>query len=183
MIASICAYYLSSFTRDFETFLAVTLSFILLGICAASYGFMWGAMFGTGLGGEISTPIDLYQMLISGVYGNAFTVPLYLKYFSVFFLFNEVISYQYWTNVDNIGEFEEHLIKLRSYFDSFVSSPECVPNLPCVKNGVEVLEKYAYGQVGETVLLNYSCALGLIVAFNLIGYFSLKRMVSKEGFY
>lgn len=104
VLTSTFAYYLSSFTRDFDTYLAITTSFVMLGITAASYGLMWGSLCGSGLGHEISTPFDVYQMLVSGLYVNLATIPWYLKYFSLFYYFNEAVSYQYWIGVDKIGK-------------------------------------------------------------------------------
>lgn len=43
-------------------------------------------------------------MLVSGLYVNLATIPSYLKYFSLFYYFNEAVSYQYWIGVDKIGE-------------------------------------------------------------------------------
>lgn len=107
ILASIFMYYLSSFTRDFGTFLAITMSLMILGITSASYGFMWGCMFGNGLGGEMSTPIDLYQMVVSGIYVNVASIPAYLKYFSLFYYFTEAVTFQYWSDVEKIGEKKE----------------------------------------------------------------------------
>lgn len=155
-------YYISSFTRDFETFFAITLTFIVLGITSASYAFMWGCLFGDGLGGEIAVPIDLYQMIVGGIYINVGTLPVYFKYFSLFYYFSEAITHQYWAGIKSI---------------------ECVPNLPCLTNGMEVLGKYSYGQTEDTVLFDYACALGWCLVFHIIGYWALKRVVLKEGFY
>lgn len=162
IITSFFVYYISSFTRDFETFVDTTLTYIVLGLTSASYGFMWGCLFGDGLGGEMSTPIDLYQMIVGGIYINVGTLPVYFKYFSLFFYFSEAITHQYWAGITDI---------------------ECVPNLPCLENGMEVLGKYSYGQTQDTVFIDYGCSLLWCVLFHIIGYFALKRVVLKEGFY
>ena len=161
ILTSAFAYYLSSFTRDFDTFIWTTVSFILLGFTAASYGLMWACLYAGGLGIEVTSPIDLFQMLASGIYG-AGTIPMFLRYTSIFFLFSEAISYQYWAGVDEI---------------------DCEPNIPCWQNGMEVLEKYSYGQSEQTVLVDYGIALGLSLVFHIIGFFSLRRAIRKEGFY
>lgn len=154
-------YYISSFTRDFDTFLQTTVSYVLLGFTAASYGYMWACLFGDGLALEISMLFDLYQMLSSGIYG-AGTIPQAMRYFSLFFFFTEAISYQYWADIDTI---------------------ECVPGRPCLQNGLEVLHSYSYGQGENTVFFDYSYILGWCLVFHVIAYFSLKRVVLKEGFY
>lgn len=104
LAVSILVYFPSSFSRGFDMFFDLTISFVILGVTAASYGFMWGALFGDGLGGEMSTPIDLFQMIVSGIYVNLGTIPSFLKYFSIFYYFSEAISYQFWVDVKNIGE-------------------------------------------------------------------------------
>lgn len=109
----------------------------------------------------MSSPIDLYQMLSSGIYG-AGTIPFFFRYFSLFYFFTEAVSYQYWSDVSTI---------------------ECVTGFPCLENGMEVLEKYGYGQAENTVLIDYACTLGWSLVFHIIGFFSLKRIVQKEGFY
>lgn len=107
LAVSILVYFPSSFSRGFETFVETTITYIVLGVTAASWGFMWGSLFGDGLGGELSTPIDLFQMIVSGIYINLGTIPPYLKYFSLFYFFNETISYQFWSDVQSIGKWIE----------------------------------------------------------------------------
>lgn len=161
IITSGLVYYISSFTRDFDTFFSLTQTYIVVGLVSASYGFMWGCLFADGLGIEMSTPIDLFQMLSSGIYG-AGTIPLFMRNFSLFYFFIEAVSYQYWADVPTL---------------------ECLPDLPCVDSGMDVLKKYSYGQSDDTVLIDYGFSLGWAVIFHLIGFIALKRVILKEGFY
>lgn len=161
IVTSFLVYYISSFTRDFDTFISTTVTYTVLGVTAASYGFMWACLSADGLGPEVSSPIDLYQMLSSGIYGFG-TIPFYLRYFSMFFFFIEAVSHQYWAGVETL---------------------ECVANHPCVQSGMEVLEKYSYGQGENTVLFDYGCTFAWSVVFHIIGYLALKRIILKEGFY
>ncbi|XP_029040869.1 protein brown-like isoform X2 [Osmia bicornis bicornis] len=143
---------------DFVNFLFYCLATSTAAICGTAYGLVFSSwMDDVDVVTSIMVPIDMIFLLTAGMFYNLRSLPTYLtcfKYFSMFFYLNEALSIIYWSRVD--------------YIDCQTPS-----DLPCLRNGTEVMFEYGFGNSNF-----YWDLIGLIiltVSMNLVGYFGLRR--------
>ncbi|XP_034179564.2 protein brown isoform X1 [Osmia lignaria lignaria] len=143
---------------DFVNYLFYCLATSTAAICGTAYGLVFSSwMDDVDVVTSIMVPIDMIFLLTAGMFYNLRSLPTYLtcfKYFSMFFYLNEALSIIYWSRVD--------------YIDCQTPS-----DLPCLRNGTEVMFEYGFGNSNF-----YWDLIGLIilaVSMNLVGYFGLRR--------
>ncbi|XP_046741602.1 protein scarlet-like [Diprion similis] len=148
---------------DMDTDFFVLIQFVFCIILAAITSSAYGAMMSSWIENPdimmgVMVPIDLIGYLMSGVYYNLRAMPAYLswvKYFSIFYYANEALAIIHWTTVDFI---------------------ECYPDkdLPCYKNGREVLAESGYD---EGNLRTDVCGLLLLTfSMHFVGYLGVRRL-------
>ncbi|XP_046424015.1 protein scarlet-like [Neodiprion fabricii] len=148
---------------DMDINFFVLMKFVTCIILAALTSSAYGSMMSSWIENpdimmSIMGPIDLVGYLMSGVYYNIRAMPAYLswvKYLSIFYYANEALAIIHWTTVDSI---------------------ECYPDkdLPCYRNGREVLTEYGYG---EDNLKTDLCGLILLTfGMHFVGYLGVRRL-------
>lgn len=159
-------YFTTDIGRSFETFLSISLSITMSGICAIAYGFFLSGLFESFfIGAELSSIVDLVLLLVSGVYINVKTVPL-LKYISFFFYANENVSISFWLSID------ESMLRC-----------DTERGYACFLNGTEVLESLGYGTSKFDIYQNYLYQLVLTLVVHVFAFIGIRRNVRKVGFY
>lgn len=157
-------YFSTDIGRDFGTYLSISLSITVSGVCAMAYGFFLSGLFESYfIGTELSSILDLILLLVSGAYMNVSAVPL-LKYISFFFYANENVFINFWTTIEEI---------------------KCSPrsNVTCYPDGVAVLESFSFGTSTDVVYKNYLYQLVLIIVLHFLAFLGIRRIVRKTGFY
>lgn len=97
-------YYFLGFVQSFSLFVWFGLTLFISTYTATAYGFLLSGITETEfLSVQISPPIDLIFLILSGVYMSLNDFP-YLRYVSVFFYANESLSILFWMNVTEIGK-------------------------------------------------------------------------------
>ncbi|XP_076302770.1 protein brown [Lasioglossum baleicum] len=125
---------------------------------STAYGLMFSILFeDIDVATSIMVPIDMLFLLTAGMFYNLRSLPACLscfKYFSIFFYLNEALSIIYWSRVDDI---------------------DCLPSsdLPCLRNGEEVLSEYGFK--GRNIIWDLIGLIILTIVMNLIGYLCLRR--------
>lgn len=157
-------YFSTDIGRDFRTYLDISISISMSGICAMAYGFFLSGLFeSVFIGTELSAIVDLILLLVSGMYMSVKTVPL-LKYISFFFYANETVSIRFWMDVDEI---------------------KCSPNpeFSCFPNGTSVLESLEFGTTEFDIYKDYLYQALLTVILHILAFIGIKKNVLKTGFY
>lgn len=157
-------YFSTDIGRDFGTYLSISVSIAVSGVCAMAYGFFLSGLFESlFIGTELSSIVDLILLLVSGAYINVATVPL-LKYVSFFFYANENVFINFWLRVDDI---------------------KCSrnPEFACYPNGTAVLESISFGTSELVVYQNYLYQLVLTIVLHFLAFLGIRRNVRKTGFY
>lgn len=157
-------YFAPDIGRDITVFLHISLAIMLSGLCAMAYGYFLSGLFASFFVGiEMSGIVDLVLLLVSGMYMNVKFVP-WLKYISFFFYANESVSIIFWSRVDTL---------------------KCHPNpeLPCFKNGTEVLESLGFGTSYNDLYMDYFYQLSLTIILHILAFFGVRRNVRRTGFY
>ncbi|XP_063700042.1 protein brown [Culicoides brevitarsis] len=161
-MAIVC--FLTPFNIDLLTFCKICVTLILASITSIAYGFSLAGVFESArLTIELGPPVDLVFLILGGVYINVGSIS-YMKYFSMFFYANEAISYEYWKKIDTIACND-------------------IAEYPCLTNGTQVLEHLGLGNDSNTVLIDYVGLLGLATVLHLVGFFGIRRIIRKQGFY
>lgn len=156
-------YFSTDIGRDFGTYLSISISITMSGICAMAYGFFLAGLFESlFIGTELSAIVDLILLLVSGVYINVRTVPL-LKYISFFFYANESVAINFWLTIDEI--------KCRK------------PSHTCFPNGTAVLESFGFGTSDVVMYEHYLYQLILTIVLHFLAFIGIRRNVKKIGFY
>ncbi|PBC30226.1 ABC transporter G family member [Apis cerana cerana] len=142
---------------DLLNFLFYCLITSTAAICGTAYGLMFSIIIeNIDIATSIMVPIDMLFLLTAGMFYNLRSLPTYLtcfKYFSIFFYLNEALSIIYWSRIDDI---------------------DCLSSdLPCLKNGEQVLSEYGFKK--NNLIWDMSGLLILTIAMNIIGYFGLRR--------
>ncbi|KOC62136.1 Protein scarlet [Habropoda laboriosa] len=143
---------------DFVNFLFYCLTTSAAAICGTAYGLMFCSWIDDiDMATSIMVPIDMLFLLTAGMFYSLRSLPTYLtcfKYFSIFFYLNEALSIIYWSRVDDI--------------DCQSSS-----DLPCLRNGVQVLSEYGFEETNFAWDMSGLAALTLTMS--LAGYFGVRR--------
>lgn len=150
--------------RDWITFLNITLSLSLSGVCAMSYGFLLSGIFESiRISTELSGIIDLVLLLFAGMYINVKSLS-YFKYLSFFFYANETIAINFWGQVEDIK-----------------CNPD--PQAICFANGTHVLQEMGFATTQSDVYRDYILQFILTVITHVFGYLGTRRNIRKTGFY
>ncbi|XP_076395141.1 protein brown isoform X1 [Megachile rotundata] len=155
---------------EFVNFLFYCLATSVAAICGISYGLVFSSWFDdVDVVTSIMVPIDMMFLLTAGMFYNlrlrvyqaivdvSRSLPTYLtcfKYFSMFFYLNEALSIIYWSRVDDI---------------------ECQSSsdLPCFRNGTEVMLEYGFGN--SSYWWDLIGLAVLTIFLYLVGYLGLRR--------
>jgi ATP-binding cassette, subfamily G (WHITE), eye pigment precursor transporter len=157
-------YFSTDIGRSFVTFIHISISIVMSGICSMAYGFFLSGLFeSVFIGIELSAIADLILLLVSGIYMSVKTVPL-LKYISFFFYANETVSIHFWLTVDEI---------------------KCSPNPErlCFPNGTSVLESLSFGTTELDIYKDYCYQFVLTIVLHILAFIGIRRNVRKAGFY
>ncbi|CAO1317727.1 unnamed protein product [Diamesa tonsa] len=163
LFTAIC-YFSMDIGRDFGTFLSITLSLSLSGVCAMSYGFLLSGIFESiRVSTELSGIIDLVLLLFAGMYINVKSLS-YFKYLSFFFYANETIAINFWSKVEDIK-----------------CNPD--PQAICFANGTHVLQEMGFATTQSALYTDYILQFVLTVITHVCAYLGTRRNVRKTGFY
>lgn len=157
-------YFSSNIGRDFQTYLNISFSISLSGICAMAYGFFLSGLFeNVFIGVELSAIVDLTIFLVSGMYISVKTLPV-LKYISFFFYANETIFIHFWKKVDKI---------------------KCKPKtgFSCFPNGKSFLESLSYGTTDSVIYRDYLYQAVLTILLLVMAFIGIRKNVRMSGFY
>lgn len=92
------------YTRGFLLYITMGFLMSLSATAAVGYGVFLSSLFETDkMASECAAPFDLIFLIFGGTYMNVDSIPV-LKYFSLFFYSNEALMYNFWIDIDNIGE-------------------------------------------------------------------------------
>lgn len=152
------------YTQGLLTYLTMGFVLSLASLAGTAYGIFISSIFEQDkLSTEMAAPFDLLFLIFGGAYYNVDSLPL-MKYLSMFFYSNEALMYDYWIDVEGI---------------------ECSDNLdhPCIKTGVQVLEKNSFQTSRNTYWIN-CCALVIICAvFHVTAFSLIRKYVKRTGYY
>ncbi|XP_076240990.1 protein brown [Calliopsis andreniformis] len=139
-------------------FLLYCLTISAAAICGTAYGLLFSSWIESiDVATSIMVPVDMLFLLTAGMFYNLRSLPAYLtcfKYLSTFFYLNEALAIIYWSRIDRI--------------DCDTSD-----DMPCLKNGEEVLLEYGF----EKSNLRWDlCGLMILtIAMGLVGYIGVRR--------
>uniref|UniRef100_A0A1I8QE22 ABC transporter domain-containing protein n=1 Tax=Stomoxys calcitrans TaxID=35570 RepID=A0A1I8QE22_STOCA len=152
------------YKRGLMLFLTMGLSLSLSAVAATGYGLFLSTIFETEkMATECAAPFDLLFLIFGGAYYNVDSIP-FLKYFSLFFYSNESLMYSFWIDVENI---------------------DCPKNQghPCIKNGLEVLNRGSFRTTDDTFWLDCMGLVFVGMVFNIIAYCFVKKYIRRSGYY
>lgn len=174
------------YERGFMLYLTMGLVLGLSAVAATGYGLFLSTLFETEkMASECAAPFDLIFLIFGGAYYNVDSIP-FLKYLSLFFYSNEALMYNFWIDVDQIGKLKWSRYYTVNYFSindtSFVDCPK-KPEHPCMKNGLEVLQRGSFRTADNTF---WTDCLGLVfvaVVFNVTAYCFIRKYIRRSGYY
>ncbi|KAH8370382.1 hypothetical protein KR093_003237 [Drosophila rubida] len=174
------------YTRGFLLFLSMGFLMSLSAIAAVGYGVFLSSLFETDkMASECAAPFDLIFLIFGGTYMNVDSVPV-LKYFSLFFYSNEALMYNYWIDIDNIGESSTARQSCcSSQLPLLARSTDCPVNdeHPCVKTGLEVLQQASFRTAEYTYWLDCVSLLVVALVFHIVSFNLVKRYINRSGYY
>lgn len=130
-----------------------------------AYGFFLSGIFESFfVGTELSGIVDLFLLLVSGMYINVNHVK-WLKFLSFFFYANETVAINFWLKVEDI-----HCV---------VEDEENV----CFQNGTQVLEHFGYGTSYFDIYADYLYQLILTIVLHILAFIGIRKNVQSTGFY
>ncbi|XP_047520408.1 protein brown-like isoform X2 [Pieris napi] len=142
-----------------------SIALIITAIASSAYGLGMGALFtSTGVMGDVMPCADLPLFIMSGAFIRLSSLPIWLlplKYISHFYYGMDAVSNIYWRQIDAI---------------------DCPTNSTsiCYKDGIAVLTESGYS---NNISENYLGFAFVIVLWNLLGYYGLKREENKGYIY
>lgn len=172
------------FANGWLLFVEIVLTLTMATVPATAYGLMLSGMFESSqLTTELAPPFDVLFCLLAGVYVR-WDLMWYVKYFSLFFYSNEAISVLMWRDVQTLGKCVIYMtIKNPLIINYAVDCADSTDGF-CLKNGKEVLESLDYGTGSYLTILFDVFGMMLVAAvMHLIGYFGVRRMVTRAGYY
>lgn len=152
------------YTKGWATYLTMGFVLSLANLAGTAYGIFISSIFEQDkLSAEMAAPFDLLFLIFGGAYYNVDSLPVF-KYLSLFFYSNEALMYNYWINVEGI---------------------ECSQNLnhPCVKTGVEVLERNSFKTTDNTYWIDCCAIVILGLIFHSIAFSFIRKYVKRTGYY
>ncbi|XP_055374188.1 protein brown [Condylostylus longicornis] len=157
-------YSIIKYSKGFLTYISMATTLSVSGLTAIAYGTFISSIFESEkMASEMAAPFDLVFLVFGGIYYNVNAVPL-MKYISLFYFANEGLLYDYWSDVTDI--------------DCPIQS-----SMPCVRNGTDVIIKYAFSTSPLTLIIDYFGLLALAIVFHAIAFFNVNRYVKKFGYY
>lgn len=154
-------------------FLAIIWPFVVIGmtltvaaIPSTAYGLMLSGLFESiAVSTAMAPPFDVFLCLAAGVYIRLKEL-WFLKYVSPFFYANEAVMVVVWKSIGHLD-----------------CSTTAADGAHCLADGAEVLRSLDYGTSYNTIWLDFAGLIGCAIGMNLIGFFGVRRMVNRMGFY
>nr|WOD55117.1 ABCG transpoter Brown [Hymenopus coronatus] len=149
-----------------ETFFMMAIPIVISANSAAAYGCMLSALFEKPeTAALLAVPFDIISFIMAGIFYNVRALPdtvIWMKYLSQFYYSNEALAVLQWEHVH------------------FIECPDD-PNMPCLKNGDQVLLEYGFDC--KNLPRDLMALAVFYIGLHLIGFLSVWRRSKRQAIY